>query len=160
MSIGRKDMFNLYMGCIPFSSEEEPLLAYFSQFGRIDKIVLKRRKNGRCCGFWYIRCQDLETLENILRSKPHNVYDREIIVEKVLKNKDRRKKDQELNKRRVFVKNTSQDSISDEEIRSLFSTFGEIVRLSIHRQPLSDAQKQLRGSLGSRFEGQVTYKTE
>lgn len=99
---------SLYVGCIPCKGQASVVNSYFSEWGLINSVNLKLRKNGKCCGFGYIMCADEPTYNAILAAKPHNLYNRELIVERVLTKEERALKSLQLDSRRLIVYNLEQ----------------------------------------------------
>ena len=57
---------SLYIGCIPCKGEESVILDYFGSWGSLINVNLKKRRNGKNCGFGYLKCADLSTYTAIL----------------------------------------------------------------------------------------------
>jgi len=75
----------------------------------------------------------------ILREAPHNLYDRELITQKILDRDERIAKSSNLDSRRVIVYNIDISWTAD-ELTNFFTEFGKIERISVNKPP-SDPKK-------------------
>jgi RNA recognition motif. (a.k.a. RRM, RBD, or RNP domain) len=130
-------VYKLYIGCLPGDASESELLALFSNYGCIEKIILTKKKttldlncsdlnpskyghnqtetepdtNEKCLGFGHLTCSNYETHELILKS---SIYyrQRKLEISNYLDNNDLQKLHLDINLRKVLVKYLS-DGVSD-----------------------------------------------
>lgn len=144
----------MYIGCIPCKAKEEELFGYFSRFGNIECINLKRRKNGKCCGFGYVICKDKETHGNIIGYKDHFFYERTLLVQEVLCKQKLLEKNHDIDSRRIIIYNLD-IRWTEQTLRGYFSQYGAIERSTITKpKKLSSLNYNLESP---RFEGKITF---
>lgn len=151
MILDKKNEFPIYIGCLPYKATSKEVLAFFSQYGAIDSIDIKVRKNGKGCGFGYIHCKDSNSYNGILAGRPYQFQDRVLTVEVLLNKVEKKKKKLDLDKRRVKI-NSIPPHITTKTLKSYLLTFGEIEGISFNLNGKNE-NSQL-------FEARVTYKTQ
>ena len=126
-------MRRLFIRRLPQNTTVEELNEHFGQFGEVvDSDVPIHKKTGQRATYGFITYACLEQVDECMRSRPHNIHDKEIIV--------RRAMDNELPEfsecKKIFLgapggKTTSVAGlgldISDDELRTYFADYGTVV---------------------------------
>jgi len=121
----KEQLFSLFLGCVPTEVEEYELMRYFSKFGGISSIELKKRKNGKCIGFGYLHCNDKETQSRILANR-HYLFGREFVVEPILEKEYLSKKKFDKQDRFISVSRLKRDEWDQHKFTDFFSQYGEL----------------------------------
>lgn len=134
----------IFFGGIPKTVPEKKILAYFIQFGDIEKLILdpidpkskqsssrKNEKNlHRGCG--YITFSDNESYEEVLNKDEHILNGAEIDCKKALTKEEKYKNDLRVVKqrRKIFLPKLPKN-IKKSRIKTYFKNFGDIEEVSI-----------------------------
>lgn len=127
----KNQAFSIYVGCLPYKVTEKAVYTYFSTFGKISEVKIRKRKNGHGCGYGYIMCEDIESYRTILSQEKYLFMNRTLVVQKVLKKQDRIKKHEDLDRRRIQINNVPL-SIGKDQINSILESFGKTERISFN----------------------------
>ena len=142
----------IFIGCLPIRIDHDELFQFFAKHANIDRINIKRRKNGKGCGFGYLFCKDMASYNSLLSGGPYVFRNRKLVVTKfVLKRRGTESKFQ-LDERRVKLNNIS-SAIKADQIRLFLSSFGSIERLQINDNTKTDPKAP------KKMEVRVTFKT-
>lgn len=104
---------------LSFSSTEETVHEYFSKFGEIEKLDLKRYPDGSSRGFAFIVFKAEEALSKVLGEQEHTIDNRRVTVEKA------RTRSEKMQTSKIFIGKLPSE-LTEEHLRNYFSTFGEI----------------------------------
>ncbi|MBM4234934.1 MAG: RNA-binding protein [Firmicutes bacterium] len=71
----------LYVGNIPWSTKEEDLLQFFSQFGEIEECrIITERSTGRSRGYGFVEVNDEQAAEIVEKANGEELEGRKIVV--------------------------------------------------------------------------------
>ena len=104
---------------LSFGSTEETVQEYFSQFGEIEKLDLKRYPDGSSRGFAFIIFKTEDTLAKVLAEQEHSIDNRKVTVEKA------KTRSEKMQTNKIFIGKLPSE-LTEENLRDYFSTFGEI----------------------------------
>ena len=74
----------IHLGCLPPTAEETRLFNYFSQFGSISYVWVKRSDSGIALGIGTVNCNDQNTYAGILYHQDHIFEGRKIFCTKIV----------------------------------------------------------------------------
>lgn len=119
--------YRIFVGKLPVSIQEDDLLAYFSQFGHIFDVSIKKDAiSGYSKGFGFINCSDQSVYDAILGQK-HRLGGKRINCNNAFED-IRTNHIGNNEKRKVFLRGITAD-IRDHDLRAYFKHFGRIVRI-------------------------------
>lgn len=104
---------------LSFGSTEETVHEYFSKFGEIEKLDLKRYPDGTSRGFAFIIFKTEDTLAHVLGEQDHSIDNRRVTVEKA------RTRSEKMQTNKIFIGKLPSE-LTEEHLRDYFSEFGEI----------------------------------
>jgi len=71
----------LYVGNIPWSTKEEDLQQFFSQFGEIEECrIITERSTGRSRGYGFVEVNDEQAAEIVEKANGEELEGRKIVV--------------------------------------------------------------------------------
>lgn len=117
----------IFVGRVPISTLEQELKTYFSEYGSITDVIIKRHpKSGISKGYAFIDCGDKETYDRIL-SKKHTLGKVslncnaafEAVKTNHLGNNDKRK---------VYLKGITKQ-VTDRSLKTHFTKFGKLIKI-------------------------------
>lgn len=120
--------FTIFAGGLASSCTSQLLNSYFSQFGRIISSDPQTwsKKSTKCRGFGIISCADRSTFRAILSARKHELLGRVIECKPYFKDKSQLGQYfQDMKQRKIFVRGLS-NRITNEDLESHFSRFGEL----------------------------------
>ena len=114
---------------LSFSSTEETVHEYFSKYGAIEKLDLKRYPDGNSRGFAFIIFQSEDALVQVLSIHDHTIDNRKVTVEKA------RTRSEKMQTNKIFIGKLP-GGLTEDQMRCYFSTFGEIEKIEFvfHKQ--------------------------
>jgi len=137
--------FQIFLGCVSGTAKNEEIFNFFSSFGPILEVNLRIRKSdGKCAGFGYLKCQNKQTYEKILKQKKVKYRGRNIVVTQFLAHNDMANNRDSLKKRKVLVKNIPK-GITEEEYIKFFEKFGKVEIGYIVNLNKPDSTQKLHG---------------
>lgn len=78
-SMGADEIGKLFVGGLDWSTTQETLRSYFSQFGEVvDCVIMKDKNTNQSRGFGFVKFKDPNCIVTVLTSKPHNLDGRNI----------------------------------------------------------------------------------
>lgn len=104
---------------LDFGSTEETVHEYFSKYGEIEKLDLKRYPDGSSRGFAFIIFKSVDALTKVLSDQQHSIDDRKVTVEKA------RTRSEKMQTNKIFIGKLPAE-LTEENLRDYFSQFGEI----------------------------------
>ena len=104
---------------LSFGSTEETVHEYFSKFGEIEKLDLKRYPDGTSRGFAFIIFKTEDALTKVLGEQDHAIDNRRVTVEKA------RTRSEKMQTNKIFIGKLPAE-LTEEHLRNYFTTFGEI----------------------------------
>lgn len=104
---------------LSFNSTEQTVMDYFSKFGEIEKLDLKRYPDGSSRGFAFIVFKTEEALSKLLGEQEHHIDNRKVTVEKA------RTRSEKMQTNKIFIGKLPAE-LTEDNLRDYFSTFGEI----------------------------------
>ena len=116
--------FLIFIGCLHGKTNEQLVEAYFSQFGPIYNIRLRKKGQGGSAGFGTFSVSSYEQFRRII-DQDHFLLGRKIICREYLLGNQKEAFLKDLNQRRVFIRNVPPE-FSDLDIRAIFSRFGNV----------------------------------
>lgn len=109
-----------FFGCVNQKMPEDVLEEYFTAYGEVDDLYLIRNFRGRSRGLGVVVFRDAKTVDTVLDGT-HKIDESVFKV-------------QRLRKYRVLKVEGLPDNYSEDEIRELFSQFGEVAEVEIHKE--------------------------
>lgn len=127
----RDDDRKLFVGGLSWETTDKELKEHFSQYGDIESINVKTDPNtGRSRGFAFIVYKSAESIEKVCAVSDHTINNKKVDPKKA---KARHGK--------IFVGGLTSE-ISDEEIKTFFGQFGNIVEVEM---PFDKQKNQRKG---------------
>jgi len=115
----------IFVGGVPIKMDEKTLRDYFSGYGQVSYFKLaKNKKTKEPLGFGFLEFSDETVAHHVLQEK-HIIHGREIDVKPFKKGNDINKQDEDLKRRKVFVKGLP-SSCDKFKLYQTFIKFGEI----------------------------------
>lgn len=121
--------YKIYVGCLPGEATEEKVKQIFGQYGEIKSVDLIKKKSNKCIGSGYVVCWNEATFNAILSSEVH-YGNRKLETSKYLEREELQKLHEDINLRKVLVKNLP-PKYSNIDLKRSFSIFGEILNAFI-----------------------------
>jgi RNA recognition motif-containing protein len=119
------DNFRLFVGGLPSQVTETQLFDYFSRFGLIEWVLIKRdKKRGYSKGYGFITCSHLSTKRKILGME-HTIEGKLVDVNLATPKKKSDNFKSELYKRKIYIPDL-EFGISEEDLAGYFSQFGKV----------------------------------
>uniref|UniRef100_A0AAG5DE64 RRM domain-containing protein n=1 Tax=Anopheles atroparvus TaxID=41427 RepID=A0AAG5DE64_ANOAO len=127
----RDDDRKLFVGGLSWETSDKELKEHFSQYGDIESINVKTDPNtGRSRGFAFIVYKSADSIEKVVAVSDHTINNKKVDPKKA---KARHGK--------IFVGGLTSE-ISDEEIKTFFGQFGNIVEVEM---PFDKQKNQRKG---------------
>lgn len=128
---GKDDDRKLFIGGLSWETTEKDLRDYFTKYGGIESLTLKMDPaTGRSRGFAFIVFSEVATLDKVIAAGEHVINGKKVDPKKA---KARHGK--------IFVGGLTQE-ISDDDIRTYFSQFGNVVEIEM---PIDKTKNQRKG---------------
>ena len=143
----------IHLGCLPITAQEYQLFQYFSQFGCITHVIIRRSISGQATGIGTVDCGDEATYSGILYHQDHIFQGRKIFCTKLFKGRQLKEKREELEARRLFISNIAYNA-TDQQIFEAMSYFGPVQ--NAYRIVKSDQVRQAFGFVT--FQDEVSAK--
>lgn len=117
----------LYISCLPSTIQDSTVIDYFSQFGTVTFIDVKRDETdqNRCTGFCQMTCSSLEMSKTILGMR-HKIQGKTLKITPFYEGDELVRYRELINTCRIYVKNLPLET-TDEELKLLFLAFGNII---------------------------------
>jgi len=131
MEFQRNSDLEIFVGCVPYTMQKHHLIAHFNNYGRIGLVVLPRKEcSGKGKGFCIVHCEDSVTFNNIL-SNEHWLAGRKLTVEAMLTPQQIELKKQELNERRIVIRNIPLDW-NEDTLYGVLRAYGPLERVTLN----------------------------
>jgi len=115
-----EDNCKLFVGGLPNEAKEGDISTYFQSFGDLDSINLKIDSNtGRSRGFAFVSFKSVNGLKNAFAQKTHTIKGKRVDVKRATAKEGK-----------IFVCGLSPE-LTNEDVESHFSQFGEIVQVEM-----------------------------
>jgi polyadenylate-binding protein len=147
MAADKTKFTNVYVKNLSLSTSEEDLNKIFGEYGPLTSVVVMRDADGNSKGFGFINFENAEDAARAVEGlNGQKVDQKELYVGKAQKKSEREQelkgrfeqsvkeavdKSQGLN---LYIKNLD-DSVGDETLKELFSSFGTITSCKVMRDP-------------------------
>lgn len=114
---------------LSFSSTEDTVDQYFSKYGEIEKLDLKRYPDGSSRGFAFIIFKSEDALNKVLSEQEHIIDNRTVTVEKA------RTRSEKMQTNKIFIGKLPA-GLTEDQMRCYFSKYGEIEKIEFvfHKQ--------------------------
>lgn len=122
-----EEEMRLFVGCIPCNHEDQELISYFRNFGQDVSLVKPQKGTRSNSGFVIIRCGTVKTKQSLLNSELF-FKDRKLDCAEYFEGERLRVRKQNRLRRRLFLPNLPSE-ISEEELKTAFSSFGPIEKI-------------------------------
>jgi len=144
-------LYRLHIFKLVPPTDKEELKVFFSQFGPVKSISLKKSRNKRRCGQAKLTVENQETYEKLLKIKNFEFLGGSITVERFLSKKDLDAKEEDIALKRVIIFNLSKD-IVEEDLKKFVEQYGKVVNFYIVQK-----MKKIRGHLEMKRYAMVTF---
>lgn len=123
-----KKKYSIFIGCISGQTTSKDLKKKYSEISRIFDIKIRRKKKNAGSGYATFSTHSFELFQFLI-STPQEILGRKVTCRPDLKGRDRRKQQNLLNSRRIFIRGLNL-SWTDEKIYKLFNSYfkGKIER--------------------------------
>lgn len=118
------ESYTIFIGCLHGKTTEDIVETYFSQFGPVFNISLKKKGQAGNAGFGTFTIYGNEQFNRII-ARDHYLLNRKIICRQFFHGKQKETFLKDLNQRRIFIRNLPV-YISDLDLRSLFQVYGSV----------------------------------
>ncbi|XP_021947283.1 RNA-binding protein squid isoform X2 [Folsomia candida] len=121
----------LFIGGLSWETTEKDLREYFAKFGTIESLTLKMDPaTGRSRGFAFIVFSETATLDKVIEAGEHVINGKKVDPKRA-----------KARQGKIFVGGLTQE-ISDDEIKTYFSQFGNVVEMEM---PIDKVKNQRKG---------------
>lgn len=120
-------MFTIFIGGLRGDITKDIITHYFSQYGHIWNLVLKKKSMKANAGFATFKVSDYELFQNIVNQE-HYILGREITCRPFFSGQDKDKYLKHLQLSRLFIKNIPRN-YSDDLLKILFQNYGEVTSI-------------------------------
>ncbi|XP_071954443.1 heterogeneous nuclear ribonucleoprotein A/B-like isoform X2 [Antedon mediterranea] len=142
-----EDGTKLFVGGLSWETSDKSMKDYFSQYGTVTEVEIKREPGGQSRGFAFVMFEDPSSVQAVLNKTDH-VLDEKIIDAKIAR---ALKKDEPVvENKKIFVGGLAPGS-TVEVITEFFTTYGEVEEVVLPED------KQTRRKRGFGF---VTFKEQ
>ena len=119
----------IFVGGLPLDMDEDALRMYFSHYGEISSIEVKRSAKGKSKGFCFITFTSNTVVDEILADAPHEVGDAQVNVQKAEDPKTKKAQQDDRRNRKLLVGDIRK-GFGHEEIRALLETVGPVEKIT------------------------------
>lgn len=119
----------IFVGGLPLDMDEDALRMYFSHYGEISRIEVKRSAKGKSKGFCFITFMSNAVVDEILADAPHEVGDAQVNVQKAEDPKTKKAQQDDRRNRKLLVGDIRK-GFGHEEIRALLETIGPVEKIT------------------------------
>lgn len=119
----------IFVGGLPLDMDEDVLRMYFSHYGEISSIEVKRSAKGKSKGFCFITFRSDTVVDEILADAPHEVGDTQVNVQKAEDPKTKKAQQDDRRNRKILVGDIRK-GFGHEEIRALLETIGPVEKIT------------------------------
>ncbi|XP_061094446.1 DAZ-associated protein 1 isoform X1 [Conger conger] len=152
----------LFVGGLDWSTTQETLRNYFSQYGEVvDCVIMKDKTTNQSRGFGFVKFKDPNCVRTVLETKPHNLDGRNIdpkpCTPRGMQPEKTRSKDgwkgskSDSNKSKKIFVGGIPHNCGEPELRDYFSRFGVVTEVVM----IYDAEKQRPRGFGF-----ITFEAE
>ncbi|KAF3690750.1 DAZ-associated protein 1 Deleted in azoospermia-associated protein 1 [Channa argus] len=130
----------LFVGGLDWSTTQETLRSYFSQYGEVvDCVIMKDKTTNQSRGFGFVKFKDPNCVRTVLETKPHN-----------LDGRNKGSKGDSNKSKKIFVGGIPHNC-GEPELRDYFNRFGVVTEVVM----IYDAEKQRPRGFGF-----ITFEAE
>ncbi|XP_068248380.1 heterogeneous nuclear ribonucleoprotein A1, A2/B1 homolog isoform X2 [Palaemon carinicauda] len=139
----------LFIGGLDYRTTDDSLKAYFEQFGEIvDVVVMKDPKTKRSRGFGFVAFSQPYMVDEAQKNRPHKIDGRPVDTKRAVPRDEIGKLESGVTVKKLFVGGIK-DDVEEEDLRELFSEYGNVVSVSI---PTEKESQKKRGFAFVEFE--------
>lgn len=132
----------LFVGGLNFSTTEEMLTEYFSQFGTVsDCIVMKDANTKKSRGFGFVVFATTAMLDAAQAARPHTIDNREVDTKRAMPRGETTKKQPGILAKKIFI-GGMKTTTDEQTMRDYFTQFGTVDNVDIL---VDKATKRRRG---------------
>ena len=116
----------LFVGGLNYSTTDETLKEYFSQYGELtDCVVMKFRDTKRSRGFGFVTYKEVGMVDEVQNNRPHTIDGSKVETKRATPREEVREGGGTPSVKKVFLGGLK-DGVSDDDLRQYFSDFGTI----------------------------------
>ena len=116
----------LFIGGLSYSTTDEGLRNYFSQFGElVDCVVMKFRDTKRSRGFGFVTYSDASMVDAVQNQRPHTVEGSKVETKRATPREELGRGETGQTVKKVFIGGIK-DGIENEDLKEYFSQFGTV----------------------------------
>lgn len=119
----------IFVGGLPLDMEESVVRMYFSNYGAISNIEVKRSAKGKSKGFCFITFASDGIVDEIMADAPHEVGEVQVNVQKAADPKLKKEKQDDRRCRKMLVGDIRKE-FGHPEIKALLETIGPVEKLT------------------------------
>ena len=123
-----EELRRIFIGGLNYETTEETLKSHFEKWGEIvDCVVMRDPKKFRSRGFGFITYKNIYMADDARAARPHKIdgYEVEPRLADPKKNSD--KPEDQVKVKKLFVKGLKDSGIEEEDLRTYFGKYGNIV---------------------------------
>ncbi|XP_066261741.1 RNA-binding protein squid-like [Euwallacea similis] len=141
---GLEEEKKLFVGGLTLETTEKELQDYFGQFGAIQNVTIKvNPQTGKSKGFAFVTFGTADVVDQVLSQKEHVINGKTVDAKKA-----------KAKPGKIFVGGITSD-LTDEDIKSYFSQFGNITQVEM---PFDKTKNQRKGFCFITFENDAIVK--
>lgn len=122
----------IFVGGLPQDADENALQQYFSLFGAVSDVEVKRSLKGKSKGFGFVWFESRSAVESAVKHPQHKIYDTLFNVQIAEDPKAKKQQQDDRKSRKILVGNIPKDK-SQNEIKVLLERIGPVDKVTQFR---------------------------
>lgn len=117
----------VFIGGLCYKTDDQVFRDYFSKYGKILDCIIMRDRESRSRGFGFVTYSSRQMVDNLMKSRPHNLDGREIEPKRAVPREDSGKPESSLTAKKLFVGGIREDTVNEQDLHDYFSKYGNIL---------------------------------
>lgn len=121
----------MFIGGLTYSTTDESLKEYYSQWGEIvDCVVMRDATTKRSRGFGFVTYSDPSQLDDAMNNRPHVIDGKQVEPKRAVPREFSNKPENHMSVKKLYVSGIKDDH-DEEMLREYFTQFGEVDEVDI-----------------------------